>query len=370
MAGNAVNPTPVRLAMIGFGSVGQSLLRLLQAKQPALAAAGFSWTITGVVTARRGLWLDLDGIPADELLARVSDGRDWPHPNGIAGAEALQAILSADAADVVIESTPLDPHAGEPALGYLRSALGAGVSVVTANKGPIAHAYAELRELASRTGAGLAFESTVLDGAPVFNLVARTLPVSEIMGVRGVLNSTSNYVLDEVRAGATAAEAVRRAQEAGVAEADASLDLDGWDAATKLSVMSHVLLGVRIPPTEISRDPWPPPSGSAQQRQIACLSRRPGGGVLASVRWTEVDRDDPLSAVRGLSSALTLQTDTLGELTITIKDPTTDQTAYGVLADLLAVSLPLAVPSAPGLPAPSSSVLRPGSPARQSAALA
>lgn len=333
-----VSPVPVRLALIGFGSVGQSLLRLLQVKQPALAAAGFCWTVTAVVTARRGLWLDLDGIPATELLARVTDDLDWPEPGVTAGARAVRAILSAAAADVVIESTPLEPRTGEPALGYLRSALDAGVSVVTANKGPIAHAYAELRELARRTGARLAFESTVLDGAPVFSLVARTLPVSRIHGARGVLNSTSNYVLDQVRAGVTAAEAVRRAQADGVAEADPSLDLDGWDAATKLSVLSHVLLGVRIPPAEIARDPWPPPRGSALQRQVASLSRREDGGAQASVRWTDLDPDDPLSAVRGLTTALTLMTDTLGELTITIRNPTTSQTAYGVLADLLAVT--------------------------------
>jgi homoserine dehydrogenase len=324
--------------MIGCGSVGQSLLRLLLAKESALAEADFAWKLTAVLTARRGLWLDTRGIPATELLARIADGRDWPDQSGDLGTHALQAILDAGAADVVIESTPLDPHTGEPALGYLRLALGAGVSVVTANKGPIAHAYGELRELAERTGAGLAFESTVLDGAPLFSLVARTLPVTRINGVRGVLNSTSNFVLDQIRAGVAPDDAVRRAQDDGVAEADPSLDLDGWDAATKLSVLSHVLFGVRLLPAEIPKDRWPPPPGSALQRQVAGLSRGADGDVLASVRWTELERDDPLSVVRDLSSALTLQTDTLGELTITIKDPTTDQTAYGVLADLVAIS--------------------------------
>jgi homoserine dehydrogenase len=323
--------------MIGCGSVGQSLLRLLDAKESALAEADFSWQLTAVVTARRGLWLDTRGISATDVLARIADGRDWPDQSGDHGTQAVQAILDADAADVVIESTPLDPHTGEPALGYLRVALGAGVSVVTANKGPIAHAYAELRELAERTGAWLAFESTVLDGAPLFSLVARTLPVTRINGLRGLLNSTSNYVLDQVRAGVTPDNAVRRAQEEGVAEADPSLDLDGWDAATKLSVLSHVLLGVRLRPADIPKDSWPPPPGSALQRQVSSLSRGADGEVLASVRWTELDRDDPLSVVRDLSSALTLQTDTLGELTITILDPTTDQTAYGVLADLVAM---------------------------------
>jgi homoserine dehydrogenase len=329
----------VRLALLGFGSVGQALLQLLQAKEPALAALGFRWMITAVTTSRRGLWLDPAGLPASELTSRVASGDEWRHRAAKAGTPALQAILDAQAADVVIETTPLDPQAGQPALDYLRLALSAGVSVVTANKGPIAHGYTELRGLAVRTGAKLAFESTVMDGAPLFSLVARTLPAARVDGIRGVLNSTSNYVLDQVRDGITPDEAVRQAQLQGVAEADPWLDLDGWDAATKLSVLSHVLLGVRIPPDEIPRDPWPPPAGAATPyRQIASVTRQGPGAVRASVQWAELGPDDPLAAVRGMSTAVTLITDALGELTVTIKDPTTAQTAYGVLADLLAVS--------------------------------
>jgi homoserine dehydrogenase len=348
----ALSRAKVRLALVGFGSVGKSLLHLLQVKEAELAALGFSWTITAVISGSRGLWLDPAGLPADELISRAASGAGWPHravaegpagPPVAAGPATLQAVLDAAAADVVIETTPLDPEAGQPALDYLRLALGAGVSVVTANKGPIAHGYTELRELAAATGAKLAFESTVMDGAPVFSLVARTLPATTVDGIRGVLNSTSNYVLDQVSAGVPADEAVRQAQLQGVAEADPSLDLDGWDAATKLSVLSHVLLGVRIRPAEIPRDPWPPPAAAGPRpRQLASVTRHAPGAVRASVRWAELRPDDPLAAVRGMSTALTLVTDTLGELTVTIKDPTTEQTAYGVLADLLAVSAALA----------------------------
>ncbi len=333
----------VRLALVGFGSVGQALLRLLQAKDAELAALGFRWVITAVLTGSRGLWLDPAGLPAADLLGRVAAGAGWPGPEAASGAEAVRALLDAQAADVLIETTPLDPVSGRPALDYLRLALGAGLSVVTANKGPIAHGYTELRELAASTGAKLAFESTVMDGAPVFSLVARTMPATVVGGVRGVLNSTSNYVLDQVSSGIAAADAVRQAQLNGVAEADPSLDLDGWDAATKLSVLSHVLLGVRIRPAEIPRDPWPPPAGAGPRlRQLGTVTRHGPGSVRASVRWAELRPDDPLAAVRGMSTAITLVTDTLGELTITIKDPTTEQTAYGVLADLLAVTAVLA----------------------------
>ena len=125
--------------------------------------------------------------------------------------------------------------------------------MVTANKGPIAHAYAALADEARRSGVEFRFESTVMDGAPVFNLVRNNLPGAKIRGFTGILNSTTNVVIEAMRAGRTLAEGVEEARRIGMTEADASFDIDGWDAAAKTAALANVLMDARVTPLEVDR---------------------------------------------------------------------------------------------------------------------
>src|SRR5262249_22893099 len=136
-------------------------------------------------------------------------------------------------ADVVLELTPLNPQSGQPAIDYIRAALESGKHVVTANKGPIAYAYRELRALAGERRLALRFEPAAMEATPLFGRAEATLPASHITSFRGLLNSTSNYVLGRMAVGDTLEAAVAGAQRAGIAEADSSNDLEGWDAAVK-----------------------------------------------------------------------------------------------------------------------------------------
>ena len=156
--------------------------------------------------------------------------------------------LADEAADgrlVVVETTVLDIDRGEPAIAHVRASLEGLAHVVTANKGPAAFAYDELEALAESVDRVFLFEGAVMDGVPVFNLVRETMPAVTIEGFRGVINTTCNYVLAEMERGMPFDDAMAEMQARGIAEADPSLDIDGWDAAAKTAALVNVLMGGR-----------------------------------------------------------------------------------------------------------------------------
>ena len=165
--------------MIGYGNVGRALARLLREKRKE-----FPFTITGVHTLRHGTAVDPAGL-AFEVLEAAEFG---------ARARSVEEFLDAARAEVAVEMTTLNPSTGEPATAHIRAAMARHMHVVTANKGPIAHVYGALRDEAAREGVGLRFESSVMDGAPVFNLWRYTMPGVKVLGFTGVLNSTSKVV--------------------------------------------------------------------------------------------------------------------------------------------------------------------------------
>ncbi len=152
-----------------------------------------------------------------------------------------------------MEATWLNPQTGQPATDYVRAALSAGRHVVTANKGPVAHAYRELAALAQEQHRGFFFESTVMDGAPVLSIAREGLLATTVYRLRGILNSTTNYILTSMEEGISFDEAVRGAQQIGVAEADPTTDLDGWDAAVKIVVLANVFMGADLRPADVDR---------------------------------------------------------------------------------------------------------------------
>ncbi len=128
-----------------------------------------------------------------------------------------------------------------------------GAHVVTANKGPVAFAYRELADEARARGVSFLFEGAVMDGIPVFNLVRECLPAATIRGFRGVINSTTNHILTAMEKGEPYDRALARMQAEGVAEADPSLDVDGWDAAAKVAALANVWFDARITPQVVDR---------------------------------------------------------------------------------------------------------------------
>src|ERR671933_524020 len=120
--------------------------------------------------------------------------------------------------------------------------------VVTANKGPIAHAYADLSQEAANAGVAFLFESSVMDGAPVFNLWRHTMPGAKVLGFAGVLNSTSKVVIETMERGGTFEDGLAEARTMGITEGDGAYDVEGWDAAAKAAALANVLMDARTNP--------------------------------------------------------------------------------------------------------------------------
>jgi len=336
----------LRIAFVGFGSVGRRFAeRLAGPYARVLRSAGVKPRITGIATARHGSAVDARGLPIGRCLAAVRAGRSLGAFHRGAPVGSGMDFIRRVPADVLVEATPLDPRRGQPAVDHVRAALRRGLHVVTANKGPLAFAYRSLKRLAERRARRFLFESAVMDGAPVFNMVERCLPGARVIGFRGTLNSTTSLVIDRMEQGATASAAVREAQSMGIAEADPSHDLDGWDAAVKGCALARVLMGASVPIARVHRRGIRGLSAAAvraaarEGRHFRLVTRaeRVRGGVRVSVVPESLPASDPLCGA-GSDSALVLETDLAGEIAVLERGGTVEQTAYGLLADLVTVA--------------------------------
>ena len=312
--------------------MNRTLVRLLQSKSEDLRDRGISWRITGVATRRMGWIADAGGLdPGEPSRAEApapQDVRQW---------------LKAARADVLFEATSLSVKDGQPAIDHIRAALESGAHAITANKGPIVHAYEALSSLAAKQSRRFLFESAVMDGAPIFSLFRDGLPLVHLKGFRGILNSTTNVVLSSMEAGLSFETSLTKAQQLGIAETDPSHDVDGWDATVKTAALIRVLMGVPIKLNDIEREGIGKLTGEAVRAaraagkpyKLVCRAQREDSRVAASVRPEQVLLSDPLAAVEGTSSILYLETDIFPGLAITENNPGLEATAYGMLADFV-----------------------------------
>jgi homoserine dehydrogenase len=334
------------LALVGFGHVGRRFGRLLAERRDWLALDfDLDCRIVGIATKRHGCYFDREGIDAARSPADIERAGDSLE----AGLNSFDVIrrLSESRADlkILIETTVLDVQTGQPAIDYVRAALAAGCHVITANKGPAAFAYEELSALAADRGVWFLFEGAVMDGVPVFNLVRETLPAVDILGFRGVINSTTNHVLSAIEDGESFDAALARMQAEGIAEADASLDIDGWDAAAKTAALANVFLRARTTPQAVEREGIGQPTArlamAAKARgkrvRLVAAAQRTATGVTTSVRPVELPETDMLAGLRGMATALIFQTDLLDEIAITQLSGGITQTAYALLSDLVTI---------------------------------
>ena len=228
--------------------MGRALLRLLVSKETELRRRyDVRWRLTGVATRRYGWVADPDGLNPLAVL-----NEHWPAPPP-QPCRNVREWLEKARADVLFEASSLDAQTGQPAIDHLKAALELGAHAITANKGPIVHAFHELTALAHEKHKKFLYEATVMDGAPIFSLFPLGLPATVLQSFSGVLNSTTNVVLTEIEKGRSFDEAVKRAQALGVAETDPSADLDGWDSALKVAALTIVLMGVPVKLEQVQR---------------------------------------------------------------------------------------------------------------------
>ena len=353
------------LVLVGFGNVGRRFVRLLEERADELRGGRqIDWRVVGIATARHGVARNSDGLDITRALDLVERGEslaaiDAPAAGSLAssslaasGIELIEQVAEAARAAgstrplVVVETTVLDIAAGQPAIDHVRAGLRAGAHVITANKGPVAFAYAELADLARETGRAFLFEGAVMDGIPIFNMVRETLPAVRISGFSGVVNSTTNFIITAMENGREFAESLAEMQAAGIAEANASLDVDGWDAAAKASALANVLLGAHTTPQQVERTGIGHLTGAAVRAAVARGNRlklvargeRRGAEVIVRVGVEELPAGHLFATLGGQQNALQIETDLLGSFAIAQLGGGLTQTAYALVTDLVAVA--------------------------------
>jgi homoserine dehydrogenase len=336
----------VDLVLVGFGNVARRFVTLLDESRDALRALGVEPRVVGIATKRHGRIFDWAGLDAAGAARKFAEGDalgltsvpstlEWIAQLGVRRAETR----------VLVETTTLDIRSGEPAISHVRAGFAAGAHVITANKGPAAFAYRALAHEAAAADLSFLFEGAVMDGIPIFSFVRETLPASTVRSFRGVVNTTTNHILTALERGEAFETALRAMQAAGVAEADPSLDLEGWDAAAKTAAMANVWLDAGITPRDVRRQGVGP---AAAQRARAVLSQgkrlklvasatRRDGRIDAAVDLVDLDAADPLAILDGDANALEVDTWPAGRIVITQRDSGLEKTAYALVSDLVTV---------------------------------
>ena len=331
-----------KLALAGFGNVGKALVELLFEKEAELRQEGITFSIVAIASGSRGRCI----LPAGLTLADYRQNvRDAASLNAFTQvySNSTEDWISKCGADVLFENTPVNYHTGQPALDHLALALQNGMHAITANKGPLVHGYNRLNALAKRAGKRFLYESTVMDGAPIFSLFRSALPGAKLLGFTAVLNSTTNLILNLMEGGSSFEQAVLAAQQAGLAETDPSGDIDGWDAAVKVAALATVLMDTPTLPAQVRREGIRAISASqvadaaakGQRYKLICQARLTPQGLQASVAPQLVDANSPFYNIQGSTSIIQFHTDVLPNLTLTESEPTPRTTAYGLLADLI-----------------------------------
>ena len=336
----------MRLALIGFGNVGQGFAEILVERGSELAQRyGLQLQIVAVSDLFKGSVYNPQGLdPADLLTAVRADGNLDKVQAPQRGWNALETIRSSNA-DVIIELSYTDLETGQPALDHIRTALQSSKHVITSNKGPVALHYQELKTLADQKGLQIGIEGTVMSGTPALRLGNDLLAGAGIQRIQGILNGTTNYILTRMEAGASYTEALADAQALGYAEADPTGDVEGFDAAGKAVILANLLLDAGLKMADVQRtgiSKLTPQdiieaAAAGERWKLIALVEQTNEGVRASAQPLRLPLSHPLASVSGATNAITYSTDLLGDVTLFGPGAGRAETGYAIVGDLLAI---------------------------------
>lgn len=336
----------ILLAITGMGNVGRRLLDLIHRKREI---AGTRFDIDLIVSGicdSSGAVLNPNGIDIVQALTIKEQKKSICElESGIAGMKPAEFVQNAKA-DLLVELTPTNLKDGEPGLGAIRSALKKGVHVVSANKGPLVLAFTELADLAKSKNVRLLYSASVTGGSPTLNVGVRDLCVASINRVEGVLNGTTNYILTKMAEGQSYVDALKTAQEIGMAETDPSLDVDGWDAACKLVIIANSVL--RRPTTlkdvkiegisNIKPEQLKKAAAENQVIKLIALAEKKNNDYEFSVKPTLLPRSHRLASINSGMMGVFYQTDINGDIFLCIDESDPIPTAAAVLRDIIHIA--------------------------------
>lgn len=340
------NIKKLKIALLGFGNVGQAFAKLLLSKQHEINNKfNTNVLVTAISTKSKGSLINANGIDLEKALNDINKYNKFDEKtNEYSNFNSMEIAEKADY-DVLIELTPLMIFSGQPAIDHIKTALFRKKHAISANKGPIAWAYKELKDFALQQEVLFYYETTVMDGTPVFNLVDETLKFCKVTEINGILNTTTNFVLEEMATGKDYDSIIEEGKKRGFVEADPSMDIEGWDAAAKTAALLNVLMNANITPLDVDRKGIENITieqiKSAEERgnviKLLCHGKIENDKVYAKVSPEEVPNKSLLATINGTTSVVSITTDLMGTVSIVEHEPEIEQTAYGVFSDLIRV---------------------------------
>lgn len=336
----------LKIAVLGFGNASQAFVKILIEKQKEITNKyGCNVQVVAIATKSKGSMVNEGGIDLEGALSDIEKLKHFDEKKqGYSTLNSMEIAETVDY-DVLIELTPLEIFTGQPAIDHIKTAFNRKKHAITANKGPIAWAYKTLKDLAQKQSVLFYYETTVMDGTPVFNLVDETLQFCKVTEVNGILNTTTNFVLEELAKGKPYDDVMVEGRRRGFIEADPAMDIEGWDAAAKTTALLNVLMDANITPFDIKRKGIEDITNEQIQNAIKrgkviklmCHGSIKDGKVVGTVQPEEIGKDNIYSNITGTSSVVTITTDLMGTITIIEQEPEIEQTGYGVFSDLIRI---------------------------------
>ncbi len=334
----------LKLCLAGFGNAAQEFCRMLIEKHDEiLESEAFDIKVCAIATKSKGALINENGIDLNKALHDVLEMKSFDKNDKDFSQDNTIDIIKSSEADILIELSTLSIKDGQPAISHIETAFNNGMHVITANKGPIAWAYNRLSAMADEKKLGFLYETTVMDGAPIYNMVREVLPGCKVLAFKGILNSTTNFILEEMENGSTFESSIKEAQKGGFAEADPSMDIDGWDAAAKTTALLNVFMNANLTPFDIKREGISHISYDmindlkikGLKIKLLCEGYYENGKPVGIVHPVQIPQNDIFSNIDATSSILSITTDLMGELCMVERNPEIRQTAYGIYSDLL-----------------------------------
>lgn len=315
----------MKVAVIGYGGVGRAFVELINIKKEYLKGEGLNIQLNYVIGRNGGVY-NPEGIDLEDFIEFGKREKDITrYQNGGSRDITFEKILDNMDVDFMIEATPTNKETGEPGMTHIKRSLENGINVVTANKGPILLAYRKLKDTAIKNGVQLGIGCTTGGALPSINGGLIDLAGADILSIEGVLNGTTNFIINEMEnTGVTYQEALKKAQILGIAETNPVMDVEGWDTASKLLILTNVLMNedkelrdisvdgiTKITPEEIKNC-----LKEGKKYKLVGKSIRENGKIHMTVKLEKLERNDPLYDVDGKNKAVRYRTDVLGDLTI------------------------------------------------------
>ena len=340
----------LKIAIVGFGEIGQAFAKVLLDKgEDVKKRFDTRLSVVCIATRSRGNVVDAWGIDLHKALDNMKTKGNL---EGIMGYETRRdpmELIQTVEYDIMVELTPMEHTMSEASYGYIKTALKRGKHAMTANKATVAWAYKELKELAIKNKAMFMYEATVMDGMPLFNMKRNALDMCDILEIKGILNRTTNYILEEMTShhDMELDQVVEAARQQPFVESDPRLDIEGYDAAAKIAVLANVLMAAEVTPdqvdfqgiTDITQEAIADAESRGNVIKLICRAFKEDGTVRCQVKPEEIPKTRVYAQIEETSSILTLRTDVMGELTFVEEahNPmeATGQSAYGILSDIM-----------------------------------